>query len=202
MKSIDLIDEIGLDKQIETTVPMLGECKLDSPLLGTEGIQFVSDEDRVLVRTSFKSLRSCSKAQTAPPSFELAGPRERIFFHPNMLRCAIVTRGGLCPGTNAVIGTIVTSFHYTYGVRCILGIRSGLQGFIPAYGLSPIELTQAIAEEASAKGGTILGTSRGLQDTDLIVDSLVRMGVGVLFLIGGAGTLRLAMKIADKVETR
>lgn len=66
MKSIDLIDEIGLDKQIETTVPMLGECKLDSPLLGTEGIQFVSDEDRVLVRTSFKSLRSCSKAQTAP----------------------------------------------------------------------------------------------------------------------------------------
>ena len=38
--------------------------------------------------------------------FELAGPRERIFFDPKQARAGIVTCGGLCPGLNDVIRSL------------------------------------------------------------------------------------------------
>ena len=36
-------------------------------------------------------------------SFDPAGPREKIYFDPSKLKCAIVTCGGLCPGLNDII---------------------------------------------------------------------------------------------------
>jgi 6-phosphofructokinase 1 len=40
------------------------------------------------------------------------------------------------------------------------------------------------------KGGSILGSSRGAKDTSVMVDTLERMGIDMLFTIGGDGTLR------------
>jgi 6-phosphofructokinase 1 len=51
-------------------------------------------------------------------------------------------------------------------------------------------------------GGSILGSSRGPQPIDEIVDSLERMNIGILFTIGGDGTLMAATKIADAVTER
>jgi 6-phosphofructokinase 1 len=52
------------------------------------------------------------------------------------------------------------------------------------------------------KGGTILGSSRGEQDVDAIVDCLERLGIGALFMIGGDGTLVAATRITDAILSR
>ena len=51
-------------------------------------------------------------------------------------------------------------------------------------------------------GGTILGSSRGNQDISDMVDTLTRLNIGILFAIGGDGTLRGAQAIAREVARR
>ncbi|MBF0205401.1 MAG: ATP-dependent 6-phosphofructokinase, partial [Oligoflexia bacterium] len=56
-------------------------------------------------------------------AFEIAGPREKLFFNPLEVTCAIVTCGGLCPGINNVIRSIYFHLKKGYGVKKIYGIR-------------------------------------------------------------------------------
>jgi len=84
----------------------------------------------------------------------------------------------------------------------IYGIRYGYQGFIPKYGHDVIDLTPKAVTDIHKWGGTVLGTSRGKQDPVEIVDCLERMSINVLFIIGGDGTIRGALKIAAEVEKR
>ena len=51
-------------------------------------------------------------------------------------------------------------------------------------------------------GGTILGSSRGEQPIEDIVDTMERQGINILFVIGGDGSLRAANKIHEEVEKR
>ena len=136
------------------------------------------------------------------PAFELAGPRRKIYFDPSKLRCALVTCGGLCPGLNDIIRSIVLELYFHYGVRNIYGMRYGLQGFIPKYGHEDIDLTPDLVGDILDMGGSILGSSRGPQEIPEIVDCLERMNIGILFMIGGDGTLKAALKIADTILER
>lgn len=136
------------------------------------------------------------------PGFEPAGPRRKIFFDPSKTRAGIVTCGGLCPGFNDVIRALVMELHFLYGVRRIHGFCNGYQGFIPKYKRPVIELTPQTVSQINEHGGTILGTSRGEQDPVEMVDCLERMGINVLFVIGGDGTLRGAQAIAREVGSR
>jgi len=122
--------------------------------------------------------------------FELAGPRERLFFDPSRTRAGIVTCGGLCPGLNDVIRSLFLELHHTYGVKEVLGFRDGYQGLDPARGKEPIVLTREFVEDIHRDGGTVLGTSRGPVDTGIAVDSIIARGVNILFTIGGDGTQR------------
>ena len=92
--------------------------------------------------------------------------------------------------------------HYGYGVRNIYGIKYGLQGFIPQYGHDLINLTPDFVVNIHKRGGSILGSSRGPQNIDEIIDCLDRMNVGILFMIGGDGTLMAANRIADAILER
>jgi len=65
-----------------------------------------------------------------------------------------------------------------------------------------MELLPETVAEINEMGGTILSSSRGPQDIELIVDALERMNVGILFAIGGDGTFRAAARIADEVRKR
>jgi 6-phosphofructokinase 1 len=136
------------------------------------------------------------------PSFELAGPRQNIYFDPSKLKCAVVTCGGLCPGLNDIIRSVVFQLYHCYGVRNICGIRYGLQGFIPEYGHDVMELSPGSVVNIHEMGGSILGSSRGPQSIETIVDSLERMNIGILFMVGGDGTLMAATKIADEILKR
>ena len=147
-------------------------------------------------------VRSRLPPSTELPGFEPCGPRRKIYFDPSKTRAAIVTCGGLCPGLNDVIAGLVRSLTYHYRVRRIVGIRNGYQGFIAHYGHDVVELTPESVRDIPTDGGTVLGTSRGPQDPDEIVDCLERMHVNVLFVVGGDGSMRGAMQIARTVAER
>jgi len=140
-----------------------------------------------------------------PPTdvcFELAGPREKIYFDPADTRAGIVTCGGLCPGLNDVIRSVFLELRFGYGVREVLGFRGGYQGLDPSVGAEPIVLTPAVVEGIHQLGGTVLGTSRGPVDIGRAVDALVRRGVNVLFTIGGDGTQRGANALFAEAARR
>jgi 6-phosphofructokinase 1 len=191
---------------IDTAIMTLGEAKITSPIKARaqeDGPRrFVGDEERVLVDIAEHKVIKAVKGRKKILSFERAGPRNKIFFDPSKLRCAIVSCGGLCPGINAIVRAIVLALYHIYGIHNIYGIRYGLEGFISSYGHDLIDLNPEFVSDIHERGGTILGTSRGPQDVESIVDALERMNVGLLFAIGGDGTMTASTKIADEVNKR
>jgi len=194
------------DKSIEIKIPLIGEAKIPSPYQKRKKEKgqkfFVSDNDRIIIDLNPDELVQQVKAKQEIPSYELAGPRENIFFDPSKLRCALVTCGGLYPGLNDIIRSIVLELYHGYGVHNICGIRYGLQGFIADHGHDIVDLNPGIVGNILDRGGSILGSSRGPQPMDEIVDCLERLNIGILFMIGGDGALMAASKIADAVTER
>jgi 6-phosphofructokinase 1 len=187
------------DGDLDFSIRRLGECRVPSPL---SGLRFTGDDEHVLHHSRLEEIRDWIARRADPPAMEVAGPRERIFFDPARIACGIVTCGGLCPGLNDVIRAIVMSLHHHYGVRDILGFRFGYEGLVRAHGHEPIRLTPDGVNRIHQQGGSILGSSRGPQDPAEMVRTLEELGVGILFAIGGDGTLRGAQKIAEEAGRR
>jgi 6-phosphofructokinase 1 len=186
-------------EQFDFRIERLGEPRFPSPM---KSVRFVDDSEHVLYHGDLAEVRAYLEQGQEPPWFEKAGPRERIFFNPDGLRCGIVTCGGLCPGINDVVRAVVLSLHYHYGVRTVYGFRYGYEGLNAAFGHEPLLLTPDSVESISTLGGTVLGTSRGEQPVPIMVDELVRRGVSILFTVGGDGTLRGARAIAEEIDRR
>ena len=180
-------------------VKTLGECKLPSPVRHKK---YVDDGERVFATESETFARYAETKLGHLPTFEKAGPKERIFHDPRWSRVGIVTAGGLCPGLNTVIKGLVEILKFDYGVTNIFGIRYGYAGLNPKYGYEPKMLDPDAVDTIHEAGGTVLGSSRGQQPADVMVDTLVRMNINVLFCIGGDGSLRCASDIASEVERR
>ena len=134
--------------------------------------------------------------------FERAGPRDRIYFDPAETCGAVVTCGGLCPGLNNVIRSLYLELHHHYGVREMLGIRYGYRGLDPQVAEEPVRLSTELVADIHKRGGTVLGNSRGPRDVGVMVDTLQRLGVSLLFCVGGDGTQRGAHAIASEVLRR
>jgi 6-phosphofructokinase 1 len=184
-------------------IKILGACRYPSPLthrLARTAIHYVGKADRVPLDDRISKVAEYTPDLSHVPTFELAGPRDRIFFDTTRLRCAIVTCGGLCPGINNVVRGLVLELMGGYGVREIFGFRYGYAGLVD--GTEPIQLTPSFVDSIHHDGGTALGTSRGDQDAGAMVDTLERLGIGILFVIGGDGTLRGAMKVVEEVRRR
>jgi 6-phosphofructokinase 1 len=187
----------------QTSIQVLGSPAVASPLplahdSGESPGAFVPDEARV----RYQLETSTGRDLPADVFFEKAGPRERLFFEPRETKAAIVTCGGVCPGLNNVIRSAVMEFYYNYGVQQVLGIRYGYAGLNPKTGLSPIELTPKFVSDIHEKGGTILGSSRGQQPSDVMADFLVEQKINILLCVGGDGTLRGAQDVAKEVQSR
>jgi len=182
-------------------VKTLGPCHVQSPVAARGG-EFVDEGSRVLVSADLRNVQACVARGEDPPSFEAAGLREGIFFDPRSLTCGIVTCGGLCPGTNNVIRSLVMTLHYGYGVQQILGFRYGYEGLAARPKAGPMLLTVEQVDSIHQHGGTMLGTSRGHQDIGEMVDTLARHRVGLLFVIGGDGTFRGAEALCREIERR
>jgi 6-phosphofructokinase 1 len=186
-------------EKYDFSVPTLGECTISSPL---KDRRFTKDSDRVAFPTETEVLERLVKAGTPIPSFEKAGPRERIFHDPAWGRAAILTAGGLCPGINDVIKGLVETLFFSYGLRNIYGLRYGYRGLNPKYGFTPMLLDPDVVDTIHEQGGSILGSSRGEQDIATMADSLQRLNINLLFCVGGDGTLRGATALAREVTRR
>lgn len=180
-------------------VDHLGECKIVSPI---SNLDFITEGERILSNENETVMRQFEEKVGHLPSFERAGPLAKIFHDPSWSRVGIVTAGGLCPGLNNVIKGLVEELYLGYGVKTIYGIRYGYAGLNPKFGYQPIMLDPDVVDTIHLAGGTILGSSRGQQPTDVIVDQLVRMNINILFCIGGDGSLRCAGDIANECARR
>jgi 6-phosphofructokinase 1 len=193
----------------QLAVRRLGEPRYDSPLAAKlahrkQSQHYVGEDDRVLLDDTARGVlaRRTGGGTGQLPGFEPGGPRQRIWFDPAAVRAGIVTCGGLCPGLNDVIRALVQELWMDYGVRDILGFRNGYQGMVAPNERPPISLDPDAVRFINEYGGTILGTSRGAQDENAIVDYLVELGVNMLFVIGGDGSMRGAAKISEAASAR
>lgn len=187
-------------------VTNLGPCEIPSPGckrdFSAEGGAWLTDNDRIVLDHHMDSVREAMKIDIDPPSIELAGPRREIYFNPEATTIAIVTCGGLCPGINDVIRSIVMQAWYTYGVRRILGIQYGFEGLDPSFAHKPLELTPDTVANISSFGGSILGTSRGKREVKVMANRLESLGVNILFVIGGDGSQKGAQAIYQEIHQR
>lgn len=189
----------------EFDVPNLGPCTVPSPLAryhDHEGrtLEFVDDRERILVDDRLCRVSDRCDAGGGFPALELAGPRRQLFFEPGRVRIGIVTCGGLCPGLNNVIRSVVMSAEFHYRAEKIFGFRHGYAGLVQPNGW--IELDSELVSNIHRLGGSILSSSRGPQDPARMVDRLVELGVNILFVVGGDGTMRGALAIADELRAR
>ncbi len=186
----------------KTVIDNLGQREINSPLMFSnmygDGIaNFTPDEARIAYDIDLHT----GADDHLDIFFEKAGPRKHIFFDPGKVTAAIVTCGGLCPGLNNVIRSVVNQLK-RYGVERILGIRDGYRGLNPALGQPPVELDEDLVDHIHETGGTILGSSRGSQRIETMVDFLVDRGIDILFCVGGDGTQRGCHAIADECRRR
>lgn len=182
-------------------IDRVGESKIPSPLRGREWVSFVSDKDDIISHIRRSELSRELESEKLE-FFEAAGPREEIYYSPEKLKCGIVSCGGLCPGINDIIRELVVALWQGYGVRDIQGFRQGYRGLAKADRIKPLSLDPAVVDSIHRDGGTILSSSRGPQDVAEMVDTLQNRGIGILFTIGGDGTMRGAHDIASEIEKR
>lgn len=181
------------------TISNLGVCTIPSPI----NVSFFTPESkRILFNIYLDQYNDLRAPNGLPLSIEVAGPREKIFFDPSKTKAAIVTCGGLCPGINDVIRTIVMELHHRYGVPNIIGIRYGFQGLIPKFRHPIVELTPDYVKEINRIGGSILSSSRGRQDIGEMINALERMNINLLFCVGGDGTMRATECITAEITRR
>jgi ATP-dependent phosphofructokinase / diphosphate-dependent phosphofructokinase len=110
----------------------------------------------------------------------------------------VLTAGGDCPGLNAVIRGVVG--RSTERGSEVVGILDGWEGLLRD---RTMRLDRDAVRGILGRGGTILGTSRldpyvhgeGLTSCDTTIS---RNGIDRLIVVGGDGTLRSAMRLADE----
>ncbi|MGY1590965.1 ATP-dependent 6-phosphofructokinase [Geodermatophilus sp. SYSU D00708] len=203
MHTGDQLSLTAADLAVRTLGPATFPSPLDGGLLRREdSVHYVAETDRVLLDDTLDMAVRRRVPTRELPAFEPGGPRSRLFFDPARTRAGIVTCGGLCPGLNNVVRSLVVELFEHYGVRSVSGFRNGYRGLTRTGAADAVALTPAVVEGIDDRGGTVLGTSRGGQDPAAMVDTLVEQGIDVLFVVGGDGSLRGAERIADEAARR
>jgi phosphofructokinase-like protein len=115
-----------------------------------------------------------------------------------VMRIAVLTGGGDCPGLNAVIRAVVRKGEGVHG-DAVVGFRHGWRGVLDG---EAVELSIASTRGMLHRGGTILGTSRTNpyktdDGRDLVLATLEREHIDGLIAIGGEDTLGVAARLAD-----
>lgn len=164
-------------------------------------------------------------APGGPLTFPEAGPRSELAWPdkaPNngTLNVAVLVGGGIAPGINAVIDSIVQR-HYAYAYAKqykvnVWGVKNGLLAFNSDRALSTdegnlMELTPVITGPHATLGGSMLGTAR---DDELLDDNkhlrsvrlktiaqrLREKNINILYVIGGDGSMHAAHAIWYQVN--
>jgi 6-phosphofructokinase 1 len=193
--------------ELDFGIEELGKRTIQSPItMSTVRGDFIANyvTDNEFVQAEPWAFLGDQKPITRGQVFECAGPRQMIYFMPKHVHAGIVSCGGLCPGINDVIRAIVRCLWYRYGVRRISGIRYGYRGFLEDDDkFSVRELTPDMVDDIHKIGGTYLGSARGGgKEVTRIVDAMERLNLNMLFTIGGDGTQKGSLEIAEEIGKR
>ncbi len=180
-------------------VESLGENQFSSPL-GLPEDFYRTENDRLLYQATVSSLTQ--KHVSTELSFERSGPRKKIHFDSSKINVGIVTCGGLCPGLNDVIRAITRSCLRNYQARNVYGFRYGYAGLTAKYQSETISLTLEKVNDIHQIGGSLLGSSRGPQSADEMVDTLLKFNISILFVIGGDGTMKGVTELTLEIARR
>jgi ATP-dependent phosphofructokinase / diphosphate-dependent phosphofructokinase len=136
------------------------------------------------------------QAHPIPPSHRLR--RQRGLGTLIVVRIGVLTGGGDCPGLNAVIRAVVRKGAQAYGDEFV-GFRDGWRG--PLEG-DTMSLDVAAVRGILPRGGTILGSSRtnpyrSDDGEHRVLDTVNRLGIEALVVIGGEDTLGVATRLAE-----
>ncbi len=115
-------------------------------------------------------------------------------------KLAIVVAGGPAPGINSVVGS-ATILACVSDVG-VLGIQDGFQWLMAGDTSRVVPLTISDTGRIHFRGGSFLGISRANptknpKDLARVLDSLDRLGVGMLLTIGGDDTALTAYKLSQ-----
>ncbi len=121
----------------------LGEPLFPSPLR-----RFVSDT----IRLPEQIIDYPDRTAQSELSFEVAGPRAKLFFNHENTRAGIVTCGGLCPGLNNVIRSLFLELYYAYDVKDVLGFRGDTRDLIRTEAGNPLYLHLRLWTPFTRKG--------------------------------------------------
>lgn len=116
-----------------------------------------------------------------------------------VMRVALLTGGGDCPGLNAVIRAVVRRGGAVYGDEFV--------GFLDAWnGVLDDNVVALDTDDVRGllpRGGTILGTRRGgpwdhPNGPERVCETLARNAVDALIVIGGEGSLTVASRLHEE----
>ena len=195
-----------MDNQFDFTIEELGKPSVKSPIEMPQSLQ--NKTANFVTNDRFVRLSSCIMPGKQPPVersqvLERSGPREFIYFTPAHVHAGIVSCGGLCPGINDVIRAVVRCLWMRYGVRRITGFQYGYLGFLPEYGFELKKLDPDLVDDIHKIGGTYLGSARGGgKEVEKIADTIQSLNINMLFIIGGDGTQRGSIEIAEELKKR
>jgi 6-phosphofructokinase 1 len=209
-----LRDYLEKSRDFPTQVKELLSPDYENPVKEAELGIYRDRQNRKCVTADLEVIEEIVKMGRPIPGFLEAGPRAKLAFEEPQrsdegLKVAVVTTGGLAPGLNSVLHTIVGRHLMTY--RKLVGNEGGVWGFRNSFkGLIDnepnwIQLDTKITKEWSEKGGTELGAVR-YKELDLeelskrIAGNLARWEVRILYVIGGDGSLTAAHAIAEKTK--
>jgi 6-phosphofructokinase 1 len=114
-------------------------------------------------------------------------------------RIGLLTAGGDCPGLNAVIRGVVAGATQRHGAE-VVGILEGWDGLMSG---RVRRLDRDAVRGILQRGGTILGTSRRDpyvhgEGAASLTDTMAREWIDSLVVVGGDGTLRSALRLAEE----
>jgi len=163
------------------------------------------DQDRKCITDDMDIIKFyIEELQEEPPSFIEAGPRKHLYYEPETVRVAVLTSGGIAPGLNTVIESIVERHVGVYGLRLgplERGVILGFQdGFIGLEENRYEELNPEKVRGWCRFGASKLGVGRGGEDVRKWLDVLRQNDIDILYVIGGNGSLCGAWKLGKAAE--
>ena len=193
---------------LKTDVARLAVPLLDNPVSEAQIGLYRSESSRRAALADIDYINQFITQGAPVPGFLEAGPRSRLHFNPRSVRAAIVTSGGIAPGLNRVVHSIVQRHMTTYGCDPgegggVFGIYDGIAGLVGDT-LDMELLDPAVTQTWLDQGGSVLGSRRhflmSLGDlAQKVAANLRQAGINILYIIGGDGSLRTASKLAEAV---
>lgn len=195
-----LRDKLDRCEELVTYVEQFKPLKFRNPVPEHQIGRYRLPDRRICVTAEMELIKSFIEKKKDLPSFLEAGPRDKLHFDPAEVRIGIVTPGGIAPGLNTVIHSIVHMHSDVYRMKeKAYGFLNGFQGLAED---RSIYLDPSVTIQWIHKGGSGLGCGRGKQDIALLADRLEDRGVNILYVIGGDGSLTGAHEIAGELQKR